>query len=77
MGSSPGGDKPKTGSCCFSDRHAASRSKNKDWLARNQDNVSECMSTPRLSFQCTPGKRDGLNIMLRPSRLPGVSELAL
>ena len=27
--------------CCFSAKHAALRSKNKDWLARNQDNVSK------------------------------------
>jgi hypothetical protein len=31
----------KIGICCFSDKHAALRRKNKDWLARNQDNVSE------------------------------------
>jgi hypothetical protein len=29
------------GSCCFSAEHTALRGKNKDWLARNQDNVSE------------------------------------
>jgi len=28
--------------CCFSAKHTTSRSKNKDWLARNQNNVSEC-----------------------------------
>jgi len=27
------------GSCCFSAKHAALGSKNKDWPARNQDNV--------------------------------------
>jgi hypothetical protein len=27
--------------CCFSATHAALWRKNKDWLARNQDNVSE------------------------------------
>ena len=27
--------------CCFSTKHAALRRKSKDWLARNQDNVSE------------------------------------
>jgi hypothetical protein len=32
----------KIGICCFSARHAALRGKNKDWLARNQDNGSEC-----------------------------------
>jgi len=31
----------KTGICCFSAKHAALRTKSKDWLARNQDNVSE------------------------------------
>jgi hypothetical protein len=31
----------KIGICCFSAKHAALRRKNKDWLARNQDNVSE------------------------------------
>ena len=29
------------GICCFSAKHTAIRRKNKDWLARNQDNVSE------------------------------------
>jgi hypothetical protein len=27
------------GICCFSTKHAALRSKNKDWLSRNQNNV--------------------------------------
>jgi hypothetical protein len=27
--------------CCFSAKHAALRRKTKDWLARNQNNVSE------------------------------------
>jgi hypothetical protein len=31
----------KIGICCFSAKHAALRRKIKDWLARNQDNVSE------------------------------------
>ena len=30
----------KIGICCFSAKHAALRKKSKDWLARNQDNVS-------------------------------------
>jgi hypothetical protein len=29
------------GICCFSAKHAALRRKSKDWLARNQNNVSE------------------------------------
>ena len=35
--------KPKTNMCigCFPTKHAALRSKNKDWFAWNQDNVSE------------------------------------
>ena len=28
------------GICCFSAKHAALRRKSKDWLARNQNNVS-------------------------------------
>jgi hypothetical protein len=31
----------KIGIYCFSAKHAALRRKSKDWLARNQDNVSE------------------------------------
>ena len=37
------------GICCFSSKHAALRGKSKDWLVRNQDNVSlsgaTCLST--------------------------------
>jgi hypothetical protein len=29
------------GMCCFSSRHTELRRKSKDWLARNQNNVSE------------------------------------
>ena len=45
--------KTKTGICCFSAKHAALRRKSKDWLARNQDNVSEWgdMSIRGLLFQ--------------------------
>jgi hypothetical protein len=43
----------KIGFCCFSAKHAALRRKSKDWLARNQDNVSEWgdMSTRGLLFR--------------------------
>jgi hypothetical protein len=43
----------KIGHCCLSAEHAALRRKSKDWLARNQDNVSECgdMSTRGMLFQ--------------------------
>ena len=39
--------------CCFSAKHAASRRKSKDWLAQNQDNISEWsdMSIRELLFQ--------------------------
>ncbi len=41
------------GICCFSAKHVALWSKNKDWLAQNQNNVSEWgnMSIPGLLFQ--------------------------
>ena len=41
------------GMCCFSANHAALRRKDKDWLARNQNNVSKWsnMSTCGLLFQ--------------------------
>ena len=29
------------GICCFSSKHASLKRKSKDWMARNQDNVSE------------------------------------
>jgi len=40
--------KPKTkvGIYCFSAKHAALRRKSKDWLDRNQDNVSEWSDLP-------------------------------
>ena len=31
----------KIGMCCFSAKQAALKRKNKDWLARNQNDVSE------------------------------------
>ena len=41
------------GICCVSGRHAAQKSKNKDWLASAQNNVSEWsdMSTRGLLLQ--------------------------
>ena len=43
----------KSGICCFSTKHAALSRKSNDWLARNQDNVSEWddISTHGLLFQ--------------------------
>jgi hypothetical protein len=57
LGSSSGRVKPMTIKLVFVasplSTHAAIRSKSKDWLAENQDNVSECgdMSTHKLLFQ--------------------------
>ena len=54
----------KIGIRCLSAKHAALRKKSKDWLARNQDNVSEWgdMSiVVSVSYHCkTPTKRVGL-----------------
>ena len=43
----------KIGICYFSAKHAALRSKGKDWLTRTQDNMSECsnMAIRGLLFQ--------------------------
>ena len=43
----------KIGICCYSAKQAALNSKSIDWLAGNQNNVSEWsyMSTSRLLFQ--------------------------
>jgi len=44
MGSSTGPVQPKDykiGICCFSAKQTTLRRKSKDWLAGNQDNVSE------------------------------------
>ena len=43
----------KIGICCFFAKHEALRRKSKDWLARNQNNVSEWsdISTRGLLFQ--------------------------
>ena len=42
----------KIGICCFSSKHATFRRQSKDWLARNQNNVSEWsdMSTADCCF---------------------------
>jgi hypothetical protein len=51
------------GICCFSAKYAALSSKRKDWLARNQNNVSEWsdISTRELLFQWA----STINIQLR------------
>jgi hypothetical protein len=52
--------------CCFSAKHAALRRKSKDWLARNQDNVSEWvdMSIRGLLFQCACTIKIQLNVLV-------------
>ena len=42
------------GICCFSSKNAALRRKSRDWLARNQNNVSECMSSYTFVFGFWP-----------------------
>jgi hypothetical protein len=53
------------GICYFSAKHAALRSKSKDWLTRNQDNVSEWsdMSICGLIFQCTSTIQIQINVL--------------
>jgi hypothetical protein len=52
--------------CCFSAKHAALRSKSKDWLAQNQNNVSEWsdMSTRRLLFQWVSTTKIQLSVLV-------------
>ena len=49
----------KIGICCFSTKHAALRRKSKDWLAWNQDNVSEwgdiSICWPGIRIMCPSG----------------------
>ena len=57
----------KIGICCFSSKHAALRRKSKDWLARNQNNVSEWgdMSIHRLLFQWASTIKIQLNVLVQ------------
>jgi hypothetical protein len=56
----------KIGICCFSVKHVALRRKSKDWLARNQDNVSEWgdMSFRGLLFQGASTIQIQLNVLV-------------
>ena len=56
----------KIGICCFSAKHAELRRKSKDWLARNQNNVSEWsdMSTRGLLFQWTSTINIQLSVLI-------------
>jgi hypothetical protein len=55
------------GISCFSAKHAALTRKNKDWLARNQDNVSEWsdMSTRGVLFQGTSTIKFQLSVLVQ------------
>ena len=55
------------GSCCFSAKHAALRRKSKDWLAQNQDNVSEWSdtSTSGLLFQWASTLKIELSVLVK------------
>ena len=56
----------KMGICCFSTKHAALKRKSKDWLAQNQNNVSEwsIMSTRGLLFQWASTIKIQLNMLV-------------
>ena len=56
----------KIGLCCFPVRHVALRRISKDWLARNQNNVSEWsdMSTRGLLFQCASTIKIQLSVLV-------------
>ena len=54
------------GICCFSAKHAAERRMSKDWLARNQNNVSEWsdMSSRGLLFQSASTIKIQLSVLI-------------
>ena len=54
------------GICCFSAKHAVLRRKSTDWLARNQNNVSEWsdMTTSGLLFQRASTKKIQLSVLV-------------
>ena len=56
----------KIGIYCFSAKHTALRRKIKDWLAQNQDNVSEWgdMSFRGLLFQCASTIKIQLSLLV-------------
>ena len=56
----------KIGICCLYSKHAAWRSKSKDWLTRNQNNVSlwSDMSIHRLLFQWASTMKIQLSVLV-------------
>ena len=57
----------KIGICCFSSKHAAVSRKSKDWLGRNQDDVSEWgdIPIPGLLFQWDSTIMIQLSVLVR------------
>jgi hypothetical protein len=57
----------KIGICCFSTKHTVLRRKSKDWLARNQNNVSEwgSMSIRGLLFQWASTMKIQLSVLVQ------------
>ena len=57
----------KIGICCFSAKHAALRRKRKEWLGRNQNNVSEWgdISTRGLLFQWASTIKTQLSVLVQ------------
>ena len=60
----------KIGICCCSSEHTALRRKSKDWLALNQDNVSEWsdMSIRTLLFQLASSIKNPTGGVVPPSQ---------
>jgi hypothetical protein len=63
---SPETEDYKNNICCFSIEHAALRSKNKDWLTQNQDDVSNWRDvyTYRLLFQWASTIKIQLSVLI-------------
>jgi hypothetical protein len=52
----------KIGICYFFGKHASFRRKSKDWLARNQDNVSKCGDMSIRGLLRLPTERRGSTV---------------
>jgi hypothetical protein len=54
------------GICCFPAKHVALRTTSYEWLARNQDNMSDwdCMSIHRLLFQSASTMKIQLSVLV-------------
>ena len=56
----------KIGNCCFSAKHATFRRKSKDWLDRNQNNVSEWSDIFKhgMLFQAASAKKSSARMLV-------------